>query len=67
LIKRKFKTFKIFRLFKEDGNILKQFKTVNVQKFIEEFGLGGTNRVVGYTPDYVGFQPSKPVISKNFF
>jgi hypothetical protein len=47
--------------------LLTKFKYTNIDGFKKHFGINKTNRIVGYTPDYVGTTPSKIVLNDNVF
>jgi hypothetical protein len=51
-----------------NGGVAKQFRRTNIKGFINHFGLNKTRsaRIVGYTPDYIGFRPSKPIKAHNY-
>jgi len=59
-----------------DGRIVKEVKTTNIEGFKKHFGIKTTNRIVGHTPNYVGFRPSRginfnnvilKIVNKNFY
>lgn len=61
---KKIKSFSIYRLISERGSVFKQFKKVRWPEFMSYFNLGtrtNNNRIVGVTPTYIGFRPSKPI------
>lgn len=64
-IERKIKRFRIYRLNKVGGRIVKQLKVTDLSGFKNYFNINKTNRVVGFTPNYVGFRPSYPVNFNN--
>jgi hypothetical protein len=64
---RKLKKIPIFKLERVNGVISKKHKFVNLSEWKSHHNLNKTNRVVGFTPDFVGFQPSKLITKKNFF
>jgi len=43
-----------------------RFKRVKMKEFTKHFNINKTNRVVGFTPDFVGSSKSKTVKAKNF-
>jgi len=57
----------IFRLYNSNMKTYKQFKRVKLNEFRRYLGINKTNRIVGFTPDYTGFQPGKPVVFKNIY
>lgn len=64
-IQRKIKKLRIYRLIKEGGRIVKQLFVTNINGFERFYKINKTNRVVGYTPNYVGFRPGYPVNFNN--
>lgn len=63
---RRLKKFCVYKLIREDGLVKKRYLNVNVTGFKKRFEIGKYNKVVGFTPDYVGFRPSKPVFCHNY-
>lgn len=63
---KRLKNFCVYKLVREDGYVKKKILNTNVRGFKERFGMGKENKIVGFTPDYIGFRPSKPVYFKNF-
>jgi hypothetical protein len=53
-------------LIQDKGVFYPCFKRVNSKDFKEHYNIGETNRIVGTTPDYVGYSRSKIVDSRNF-
>lgn len=64
-IQRKIKKIRIFRLIKKGGRLMKQICVTNIKGFKDFYGINKTNRVVGFTPSYVGFRPARPVNFNN--
>lgn len=64
---RKLKAINIFRLVKERGVIVKQFSRRGIKYYKKFFNIKKTNRVVGFTPFYIGFRKSSPVTFKNYY
>merc|ERR1711957_262381 len=58
--------FKIYSLIKTNSQILMRFKRIKINEFNKHFNINKTNRVVGFTPDFVGSSKSKTVKAKNF-
>jgi hypothetical protein len=50
-----------------NGKILTKFKYTNLVEFKNHFNINRTNRVVGYTPDYIGSSPSTVIKNDNIF
>jgi len=57
-LQRKHKSFVIYRLWKSNCMITKQFKRVSFSSWKEFYG---DPNVIGFTPDYIGFRKSKPL------
>jgi hypothetical protein len=66
-ISRKIKRINLFELRYFKGSIKKFFSKVNLTGFKNFFNINKTNRVVGFTPDYVGIIPSRPVNFDNIY
>jgi len=68
-INRTIKTLSIYSLKTLHGGITKSVKRTNIDGFTKYLGLdkSTTSRIVGYTPDYIGIQPGKPIKAKNYF
>lgn len=58
---RKIKSLNIYRLAKIGGTVVKQFKRIKFSEFGSCSNIKVDNRVVGVTPNYIGFRKSKPV------
>lgn len=57
----------IFDLINKNSNINFYYKRVGVKKFKQFFGINKDNRIIGFTPDYIGNRPSKIVTNDNIF
>lgn len=57
----------MYRLIKRGSTILKQFKFGSRADWCKHYKIKKTSRIVGITPDYVGFQSSKPLSFNNYF
>jgi len=57
----------VYRIYNKDMKTYKQFKRVKINEFRRYLGINKTNRIVGFTPDYTGFQPGRPIIFKNIY
>jgi len=58
----------IYSLKKVNNGVIKLWKRVDIVGFKRHYGLDNkVSRIVGFTPDYKGFRPSKPVLSHNYF
>jgi len=64
---RRVKSYPCYKLFKNGNKIVKMFKRCKLSEFKTELGINKTNRVIGWTPDYVGASKSKSVKAKNYF
>jgi hypothetical protein len=64
---RKIKSYPIFELIRVGGVFIKRFKRVTLRQFKTHFNINITNRVVGWTPEYIGPTRSKVVNAKNYF
>lgn len=64
-IHRKIKKIRVYRLNNFGGRIVKELKVIAAENFSKHFNINKTNRVVGYTPNYVGFRPGYPVNFNN--
>lgn len=60
------KFYPIYSLIQHNMNILMRFKRVEVDQFHKHFNINKTNRIVGFTPDFVGASRSTVVRGKNF-
>jgi hypothetical protein len=63
---RKRVNYPIYSLIKRGQDILMRYKRVRVSDFHAHFNINKTNRIVGFTPDFVGASRSKVVKAKNF-
>lgn len=57
-LERKIKTAVVYRLYKKEGRIIKQFRRVELKEWKK---LHKNPNIVGFTPNYIGFQKSKPL------
>jgi len=51
----------LFKLISVKNTVLKLFKQVSFNEFKKFMGINKTNKIVGFTPDYTGYQPGKKV------
>lgn len=67
-IQRKVKRLVIYKLESSKGQVVKYSKSVRMRQFREYYGLinNKTAKIVGFTPNYIGVKPSKPIISRNY-
>jgi hypothetical protein len=65
-LKRRIKRFRVFKLFNKNGSLFKLFKDLSFDQMTSHYGINKTNRVVGFTPDYIGPSVSVLVDKKNF-
>jgi len=63
---RKVKSYNIYKLFMEGSNVYKLNRRVKLSEYKEHFKINKTNKVVGWTPDYLGSSKSKLIKSKNY-
>jgi hypothetical protein len=63
---RRIKRFPIFKLSNYKSDIYMFWKFVTLKTFKQYTGLNDQNKIVGFTPQYIGFRPSQP-IPKNTF
>lgn len=56
----------IYQLFREGPYVMKKFRYAKLKEVKEHLKINGSTRLIGTTPDYIGFRPSKPVASRNF-
>lgn len=66
-ISRRIKNINLFKLDFIDGSIKKLFKKGTIKDFKDRFSIKKTNRIVGFTPDFVGIVPSGPVNFDNIY
>jgi hypothetical protein len=68
-LQRNVKRINIYRLISHNGKIIKQSKFVRMKQFKDYVGLSNNKdaKIVGFTPNYIGVKPSKPIISRNYF
>lgn len=68
-IHRKIKNINIYKLDYINGSLKKVFRRTDIEGFKKFFRLSNNklNKIVGFTPDYVGIIPSKPVNFNNIF
>lgn len=59
--------FPIYKLMMNDSKTNIFRKNANINEFIEHYKIGKNTRIVGYTPDHIGFEPTKLVINDNIF
>jgi hypothetical protein len=67
VVSKKLKRYPIYKLVQNNGQLLTKFKYTNLDGFKKHFGINKTNKIVGYTPDYVGATPSNIVYNDNVF
>lgn len=67
IVSKKIKRYPIYKFVEHNGKLLTKFKYTDLKGFKKHFGINKTNRVIGYTPDYVGSTPSKMVLNDNIF
>lgn len=67
VLTRKIGRYPMHRLIRRGHCILKQFRWGSRKEWCEHYKIKKTSRIVGVTPDYVGFQPSKPLVFNNYF
>jgi len=60
------KKYPIYSLIRKGCDITMRYKRVDIKNFYKHFNINKTNRVVGYTPDFVGGSRSNIVTSKNY-
>lgn len=53
-------------MIKSGFDVIMRYKRVDLEGFNKHFGLNKTNRIVGYTPDFVGASRSHIVRAKNY-
>jgi hypothetical protein len=63
---RKRVNYPVYSLIKRGQDILMRYTRVKVSGFYKHFNINKTNRVVGYTPDFVGASRSNVVKARNF-
>jgi hypothetical protein len=62
---RRVKSYPIFKLVTFKGFLIKLFKRVTLKDFKKHYNIDKTNRVVGWTPDYLGATRSKYIHKPN--
>lgn len=65
-VSRRVKRFTIHRLVRFRKGIYSMFKNTDLDGFKKHYNINSTNRVVGYTPEYVGPTPSVVVSARNY-
>jgi hypothetical protein len=63
---RMVKSYNIYKLFMTGDSILKLNRRVKLSEFKTHYGINETNKVVGWTPDYLGSSKSRIVKKTNF-
>jgi hypothetical protein len=64
---RKVKNVTIWRLKRGVTECHREFRKTDIAGFKKHFSIDQvTTKLVGFTPNYIGFQPSKPLNSKNY-
>lgn len=65
---RRLKTVKIWKLARTNTNCKLLWKNASIGQFKEHLKIGNNKiaRIVGFTPNYLGFQPSRPVTATNY-
>lgn len=63
---RRVKSYGIYKLFLGNDTIVKLYKRVKLKVFKEYLGINKTNRIIGWTPDYVGASKSRKVKKRNY-
>jgi len=58
--------YPIYSLVKRGFDVLMRYKRVKVENFNKHLKINKTNRIVGFTPDFVGASRSHIVKSRNF-
>lgn len=68
-LQRKIPTMSIYNLVNIGNSVYKLHKRVNLQQFKDYFFLNenSKSKIVGFTPDYIGINPAKPVVKFNYF
>lgn len=64
---RRVKSYPIYKFIQHQGKLVKLFKRATLKEFKAHFNINKTNRIVGWTPDYLGSIKSKHVKSFNYF
>lgn len=64
---KKIKRYPIHKTVLNKNKIFQKFKYTNLEGFKSHFGINKTNRIVGYTPDYIGINPSNVIYNNNSF
>lgn len=57
----------IHRFRRENNSFVHETKSCRLGEFEKHLGINKTNRVIGFTPDFVGSRPSRVVKTHNFF
>jgi hypothetical protein len=60
------KYYPIYSLVRKGTDVIMRYKRVLVTDFYKHFNINRTNRIVGYTPDFVGASRSQIVKAKNY-
>lgn len=60
------KYYPIYSLVRKGTDVIMRYKRVLVTDFYKHFNINSTNRIVGYTPDFVGASRSQIVKAKNY-
>jgi hypothetical protein len=58
--------YPIYSLIRRGQDVLMRYRRVKVDEFYKHFNINKTNRVVGFTPDFVGASRSTVVKARNF-
>jgi len=67
VLSNKIKRYPIYKTEMFNNKIYTSFKYTNLEGFKTHFNINKTNRIVGYTPDYIGSSPSKIIKNDNLF
>jgi len=63
---RRVKSYLIYKFIRKNGVFTKYSKRVKLSEFKRWMNINKTNKVVGWTPDYVGSMPSLVTRAKNY-
>jgi len=65
---RTVKSLNIYKTIIFNKGVAKNFKRTDIKGFIKYMGISKstTTRFISFTPDYIGIQPSKPIIKHNY-
>jgi hypothetical protein len=62
---KKIKKYPMFKLTNHSGSLISTFKYGKREDWMDHYGINKTNKIVGFLPDYIGFQDSRIIQNDN--